>query len=431
MSTLHNYFVKPSRVPALWCVHILIIVLAVLATRSVADSRMPPETNPPGKHRVLSEGGDISFPFDIFRGDIRFQCEVNGHKVHMLLDDGYMWDELLFWGSPRVDSLGFVYDGSIEVGGGSADAGKADKIVSMTASGITVRFPNVELTDQRAVITPASSGTASMWSGSEGQISAMLFKHFVVDINFDSMMITLIRPESFEYHGEGAEVAWKPMGFGPWCIPATLDLADGRKISLPLLMDLGYNDQLQLWSGKENHISPPEKALPAGLGRNIQGIPTSGYVGRLPQIDIGGYEISDLLVAYVSPEDSKDATAEAMIGLGLLSRFNLIFDYSRQRLIIAPNSRFNDSFDYDMSGLSTRKSPDGFLEIVRVYDNSPASDAGLKIGDEIISINGRPAADCDIFERELLFRQEGKIVRLVVRRDGREWEVSLILRKLI
>jgi len=259
----------------------------------------------------------------------------------------------------------------------------------------------------------------------------MLFKHFVVDINFDNMMITLIRPESFEYHGEGAEVAWKPMGFGPWCIPATLDLADGRKISLPLLMDLGYNDQLQLWSGKENNISPPEKALPAGLGRNIQGIPTSGYVGRLPQIDIGGYEIKNLLAAYVSPEDSKQATTEAMIGLGLLSRFNLIFDCSRQRLIIAPNSRFDDAFDYDMSGLSTRKSPDGFLAIVRVYDNSPASDAGLMMGDTVISINGRPAIDFDSFELDSLLQQEGKTIKLIARRDGREWEVSLILRKLI
>jgi len=427
MSTLHNYFVKPSDVIAFWLIPVLIVAFPVLSPGGVTES-FAPQTDPPGECRVLSENSDISFPFDIFRGDIRFQCEVNGHKVHMLLDDGYMWDELLFWGSPRIDSLGFEYDGSIEVGGGSADA---DKIVSMTASGITVRLPDVEFTDQRAVITPASSGTSSMWSGSDGQISAMLFKHFVVDINFDNMMITLIRPESFEYHGEGAEVAWKPMGFGPWCIPATLDLADGRKISLPLLMDLGYNDQLQLWSGKENHIYPPEKALPAGLGRNIQGIPTSGYVGRLPQIDIGGYEIKNLLAAYVSPEDSKQATTEAMIGLGLLSRFNLIFDCSRQRLIIAPNSRFDDAFDYDMSGLSTRKSPDGFLAIVRVYDNSPASDAGLMMGDTVISINGRPAIDFDSFELDSLLQQEGKTIKLIARRDGREWEVSLILRKLI
>ena len=428
MSTFLNNFLKPSGVLSSWRAHMLIMALAVLATRGAADTCVSPQMDAPGKYRVLSEGSDITFPFDLFRGDIRFQCEVNGQKVKMLLDDGYMWDELLFWGSPRVDSLGFEYDGSIEVGGGSADA---EKIVSKTASGITVRFPNVEFTEQKAVITPASSGTGSMWAGSEGQVSGTFFKHFVVDINFDKMMITLIEPEKFEYHGEGTAVDWRPMGFGPWSIPATLGLPDGREISLKLLMDLGYNDQLELWAGKENNISTPDKALPADLGRNIQGVQTIGYVGRLPRIVIGGYEVRDVLVAYVSPEDSKQAAAEAMIGLGLLSRFNLIFDYSRQRLIIKPNGNFDEPFDYDMSGLSLRKSPDGFLEIVRVYDNSPAGDAGLKTGDRVIRINGKPAIDFDIFERESLFSREGKTITLVVSRDGREWEVSLKLRRLI
>jgi hypothetical protein len=428
MSTFLNRFMKPSSVRSLWFAHILIIAFAVLATRGMADSSTPSQTDAPGECRVLSERSIITFPFDVFRGDIRFQCEVNGHTVKMLLDDGYMWDELLFWGSPRVDSLGLEYDGSIEVGGGSADA---EKIISKTASGITVRFPNVEFTEQKAVITPASSGTGSMWMGSEGQISAMFFKHFVVDINFDKMMITLIKPEDFKYQGEGTAVAWKPMEFGAWSIPATLDLVDGREISLNLLMDLGYNDRLQIWAGKENNISAPDKVLPADLGRNIQGVQTRGYVGRMPRIVIGGYEIKDVLVAYVSAEDSKQAMAEAMIGLGLLSRFNLIYDYSRQRLIVKPNSTFDDAFDYDMSGLSMQKKPDGFLEIVRIYDNSPASDAGLKTGDRVISINGKPAVDFDIFERESLFSQEGKTIRLFVRRDGREWEVSLVLRRLI
>ena len=427
MSSFTGDSAKPFGAPAFWLIPVLVIAFLVPAMGGETE-KCGAQTDPPGKCRVLSEGTDISFPFDVYRGDIRYQCKINGHKVSMLLDDGYMWDDLLFWGGPRVDSLGLKYDGSIEVGGSSAEG---DKISSKTASGITVRFPNVEFTDQKAVITPASSGTGSRWVGSEGQISAMLFKHFVVDINFDNMMITLIKPENFRYQGEGTEVAWKPTGFGPFCIPATLELADGRKVSLDLLMDLGYNDQLYLYAGKENDISAPGGALPTNLGMNIQGVETKGYVGRLPRIVIGGYEIKDALIAYVSLEDSKQSPTEAMVGLGLLSRFNLIYDYSRQRLIVKPNSKFNEAIEYDMSGLSMRRSKDGFREIVRVYDNSAASDAGLKTGDRVISINGRPAIDFDFFELDSLLKQEGKTIKLVVSRDGREWEVSLKLRRLI
>jgi len=168
------------------------------------------QTPPPGVVTILAQDGRIEFPFEIYRGDIRFRCEVNGHPVQMLLDDGYMWDQLLFWGGPEVDSLGRTYDGESEVGNDNSD-----KRASRTASGITVTFPGVELSEQTAIVTPSSSGVSGMWSGSIGQISAGLFKNFVVEINFDRMTITLTPPEKFAYSGKGKAVPWEPLGFGP------------------------------------------------------------------------------------------------------------------------------------------------------------------------------------------------------------------------
>ena len=36
---------------------------------------------------------------------------------------------------------------------------------------------------------------------------------------------------------------------------------------------------------------------------------------------------------------------DMFVGLGLLSRFNLVFDYSRQRLFVEPNRRFHEPFE--------------------------------------------------------------------------------------
>jgi len=320
----------------------LLILTCVLTSGLYAgeiDSVLGP---PPGSYKILSEDGTIKIPFELFGGDIRYECKVNGHPVHMLLDDGFMWDQLLFWGGPVIDSLGLEYDGEINVGGGTDD----DKgIASKTASGITVGFPDVEFTEQTAIVTPSSSGVSTMWSGSAGQVSAMFFKHFVVDINFDNMMITLIPKDDFEYHGQGTEVPWEPLGFGPRGIPATLSLADGKKISMTLLMDLGYNDQLKLRTRGEHNITVPDKVVPASLGKNIQGLETRGYIGRLPSINIGGYEIINPLVAYVAEEHSENTISEAMIGLGLLSRFNLTFDFYRQRIFFEPSQKFSEPFE--------------------------------------------------------------------------------------
>lgn len=410
-----------------------LLLLTILSSTALAgcpasDAPTPPQTPPPGNCRILSPAVEISFPFEVYRGDIRYPCAINGHNVFMLLDDGFMWDDLLFWGGPAVDSLGLLYEGSLDVKG-SANA--ENGIMAKTASGITVRFPGVEFTDQRAVVMPSSSGTSTMWRGSHGQISAMLFKHFVVNIDFDKMMITLIDPAEYEYKGAGVAIPWEPLGFGPWGIPARMGLADGREVSLKLLMDLGYNDQLQLALGKENGIPLPKRILPANLGINIQGVPTMGYVGRLPWIEIGKYTIKDVLVAYAAEDNGLQAQEEAMIGLGLLSRFNLVFDYSRQRLIIEPNATFGTAFEYDMSGLSMRMGTDGALDVADVFDDSPAAEAGLRVGDVITRINGRRAGEIDLHELLAVMTQKGKTVKLTARRDGREWDVKLVLRRVI
>jgi hypothetical protein len=425
MNKLFRLCIEPK---ALMVIFLFFIFFAAFPISTIYGETNDSASQLPGKSRIISGADSALIPFDIYRGDIRYDCEINGHKIKMLLDDGYMWDELLFWGNPKVDSLGFNYDGTVIIRDDSTDPGA---LVTRTASGITVRFPDVEFTEQKAYITPSGSGIGSMWAGSEGQFSASFFKHYVIAINFDNMTISFIKPDKFKYNGNGSELLWEPMGFGPWSIPATITLEDGRVIDLKLLVDLGYNDQLKLNAKNANRITAPKKVLAADLGMNIQKVISVGYIGRLPKIKLGKYEIKDLLTSFVPNPDTSHPQEEAMIGLNLLSRFNLIYDYSRRRLIIEPNKRFKKPFEYDMSGIVMRKSNDGFREIKQIYDNSPAADAGLQVGDKIASINGRPAAEYDIFELDALFVQEGKTIRLVIRRGDTESEVSLKLRRII
>lgn len=384
-------------------------------------------TTMPGSYRITSDNGLIRFPFDVFRGDIRFRAQVNSHDVHLLLDDGFMWDPLLFWGSPQVDSLGLSYDGEISIGGEDDD----DAIASRTASGITVGLPGVEFTDQTAVVTPYSSGTSDMWWGSVGQISATFFKHFVVDINFDEMMITLIEPGNFEYSGDGVAIPWKPMGFGPWSIPATLQTADGRSVSFDLMMDLGYNDQLEISTTGEHAIPTPAPAVPASLGMNIQGQETRGHIGRIARVEIGGYEINDVVASFIAPEFSDNTWHEVMIGLGLLSRFNLVFDYSRQRLYIEPNHTFGDSFEYNMSGMTLTRGQGDYWDVTHVVPGSPAADADLRTGDRVSRINDQPPSQLDFWTLRPMLRQEGKTLTLIVEHEGQRRDVSITLRRVI
>jgi hypothetical protein len=245
------------------------------------------------------------------------------------------------------------------------------------------------------------------------------------------MMITLINKDDFQYQGNGVGIEWNPLGFGPWGIPATLTLADGKDENLTLLMDLGYNDQLQLNVKGEHNITLPDRVLPVNLRMNIQGVETRGFIGRLPVLNIGGYEIPDPIVSYVSEEHNQNTLSEAMIGLGLLSRFNLIFDYDRRKLYIEPDNNFGEPFEYNMTGLTMRRGYNEHLDIIGVHPDSPAGEAGLKEGDRVTHINGKSALEIDLFEMRSLFIQNGKSVNLTVWRNGDSMEVSLLLRRII
>lgn len=401
-----------------------VMLTTVPAFGEDGDSLLTPA---PGGYRILSPDSVISFPFEVFQGDIFFRGGINGREVRLLLDDGFMWDQLLFWGSPLVDSLGLTYDGDVSIG----ETDEPGAISSRTASNITLKFPGVEFFDQTAVVAPYSSGVSTMWSGSEGQVSCTFFKHFVVDINFDSMKITLIPPDKFAYRGSGAEIPWRPMGFGPWSIPITLDLADGRRETLEAMMDLGYNDQLQIASDREHHILPPEHTQPISMGFNIHRQETRGLIGRVAKVSIGGYDVEDVLAGFIVPEDGDNAYHEVMIGLGLLSRFNLIFDYSRRRMFVEPNHTWGDPFEYNMSGIVTGRGDGDYLLIKSLIPGSPAAEAGLKVGDKITALNGRPATSYTFWEWGPIMRQAGATVTLTVLREGGVVDVSFVLRRLL
>jgi membrane-associated protease RseP (regulator of RpoE activity) len=200
---------------------------------------------------------------------------------------------------------------------------------------------------------------------------------------------------------------------------------------MSLLMDLGYNDQILLVAGGEHQVPLPERKIPTSLGFNIQGQETRGYVGRLPAVGIGGYELKDIIVSYVPQDQSSGTSAEAMVGLGLLSHFNLVFDYSRRRLLVEPNKSFKRSFEYNMTGFVTARSTPGTLVVREVYVNSPADKAGLKEGDRLLAINGRPVTDYDFFELLDLYGQKGETLKLSIERDGEKKDISLKLERVI
>jgi predicted aspartyl protease len=72
---------------------------------------------------------------------------------------------------------------------------------------------------------------------------------------------------------------------------------------------------------------------------------------------------------------------DAVVGMQLLSQFNLVLDFPRSRMWMSPNANFGKPFRRDRVGLHTLDEEGG--RVVLVASGSPAEKAGFRIGDVV------------------------------------------------
>jgi C-terminal processing protease CtpA/Prc len=122
-----------------------------------------------------------------------------------------------------------------------------------------------------------------------------------------------------------------------------------------------------------------------------------------------------------------------LIGGEILGRFKVVFDYSRRRMMLEPNSRFSEPYESDMSGLDLVTEGDDFSVMVvnEVEKGSPAEAAGIQEADTITGIDGHAVKEFTITQIRRMFMQAGKEYLISLKRGQQELQVKLKLRRLI
>ncbi|MDC1379557.1 PDZ domain-containing protein, partial [Algibacter sp.] len=150
----------------------------------------------------------------------------------------------------------------------------------------------------------------------------------------------------------------------------------------------------------------------------------------------------------------------------ILKRFNIIFDYRRALITLTKNNKFNEKFSYNKSGIelahdgmrilrelkksnikensSNQSSNNNIIlenqykislkpayAIVELREGSPAEQAGLKIGDVLLSLNGKQTYQFTLHQViQMFYDDDGKKIRLRVDRDGDALSFNFKLQKL-
>ena len=272
-----------------------------------------------------------------------------------------------------------------------------------------------------------------------GIIGYEIFNRFAVTIDFLTNELILENPEHYKYKpSKGERFPITIEENKPFL--STIELInDKQNLPLIVILDTGAGHAISLDANRSNGIPMPEKVVKAQLGRGLSGI-INGSLGRISKLRLGKFEMKNLVASF--PDSSSYRTKgmelierQGNIGCEFLRRFKVTFNYRDQYIVLKPiNRRMKEPFEHNMSGIELMARGNDYHEymIDRVIENSPADDAGLLQGDQVMFINNKSSKDISISEIYKLFQKgEGKNVNLIMNREGKLFFATINLRRLI
>lgn len=299
-----------------------------------------------------------------------------------------------------------------------------------------------------------------------GIIGYHFFKNHPVVIDYSSKKITVYKdPELFRKKIKKYDELPISIERNKPYILADIEMTNERKNS-KLLIDLGNSDAIWLFPTLIKNFVYNRPNIDDFLGRGFNG-DIYGKRSRIHNFHLGNFKFAKPLTAM--PDEfsiqhvSLVGDRKGSIGGDILRRFTTAFDYTNQKLYLKKNGNYDDPFHFNMSGLDfqqdgmqwdkdlvnleSRKKDNGgtgvevinnslqykfvlkpLFSIAGVRKDSPAERAGLKKGDQLISINGRKTADMTLQKiMEMMKSDEGKTINMLIVRKNQELTLSFTL----
>jgi len=382
---------------------------------------------------IESDRNSTKIPFILSGNQIIIKVEINGSKpLNFILDSGVKTPIII--DVPTVDTLELRNSKRTTVQG----LGEGDGIEAIIATDNKVRIGNKVVNNNQTVLVLMEDLfhlSNKLGLPINGIMGYDLFRDFIIEINYDSHYLRLHNPESFNSRKRRRYVT-KDLEFykdKPYVV-LNAELGD-TIVPVKLLVDTGGSDALWLFVDSNEAIKEPEKFIPDFLGSGLSG-DIFGKRSRISGLYIGKYHLKDITVSY--PDSASVAYVmmhrerNGSIGGAALSRFKVIVDYTNKKISFKRGGNYRRPFNYNMSGLEI-KMPFDYLpiyEVSSVREDSPAERAGVKVGDQLVSINGDKTTGLKFPELMQNFREhEGKKIRLELNRNGERIKLSFRLKK--
>ncbi len=365
----------------------------------------------------------------IFNNVVYLPVSVNGSEpLEFALDTGA--PDVSAVGLTPASMLGLTEGAAMTVHGASQkqlDVRRLDGVV-LSVGGIDVR-------NLRAVALPLERLEPFWGHPMDGILGGNVLQQVVTCVDYSRGHVTFVRPEAFDPTARGEPVPIE-VEDNTLFVSAAVSAGDGRPAGVGrFLIDTGVRQSFVNTPFVRRHqlVEKSDQVVETVVGFGISGL-AFGTLGRLGSISLGTSTLERPIVQLCTENSGIAASTQfdGIIGADLLSRFNVCFDYVDSRMFLTPNSETFDPFAADASGLVFRVSGDGTtsFSIAHVVQGSPAAGAGIQVGDTLVAVDSKPAAEFSQESLKTAMQGSGETC-LRLKRDGTNRDVCFELRPLI
>jgi len=363
-----------------------LVVDSVWANVRIDSTRFAPPVMAERSIAWQSAKGGMQVPFNYGSKAVMVKVSLNGAPAEdFILDTGA---SLTVLDKNYAYQIGIRAEGDSYVEGISgAGAMQFARVASIALKG--PHSTGASLRDFRvALLDIAEDSQIILWRKPMGILGADFLSRFVVEIDYDSLTVTLYDPAKFQYAGHGAPIPFELQGGCP-----IVDMVVDAGCTGKFLVDVGNSFHFVVHGSlvRSCHMLGAKKRREAEvIGGGVGG----GFYSTLCRLDslrIGPYSWTEPVAALALHTQGGIGSKEISgnIGNTVLERFRCTFDYSRKILYLEPGRRFTERDRVSRFGaLFARLGP--HVIAGDVLTGSAAYEAGIMWYDEILAIDGKP-----------------------------------------